>query len=104
MLTEHREYVASTNVRPMIVEDKTKRTSREGLVTLVILSNLGAWEHAADKKVVVVVRRKAPTRHLGANIGYALNHNVLTCENYTMLSKTKCRVGAKQKWQFKPAT
>jgi hypothetical protein len=36
----------------------------------------------------------APTRHLGANKGYASKHIYFTIKNHTLLNTTKCRVGA----------
>ena len=36
----------------------------------------------------------APTRHLGANKGYASKHNFVIIKTHTLLSTTKCRVGA----------
>jgi hypothetical protein len=36
----------------------------------------------------------APTRRLGANKGYSLRVTYFTSKNYTLLSKTKFRVGA----------
>jgi hypothetical protein len=36
----------------------------------------------------------APTRHLGANKGYASNRIYFIIKNHTFLSTTKCRVGA----------
>ena len=35
----------------------------------------------------------APTRHLGANNGYASNNRYFIIKNYTFFSTTKCRVG-----------
>ena len=34
-----------------------------------------------------------PTRHLGANNGYASNNRYFIIKNYTFFSTTKCRVG-----------
>ena len=36
----------------------------------------------------------APTRHLGANKGYALKHIYFIIKKHTFLSTTKCRVFA----------
>jgi hypothetical protein len=36
----------------------------------------------------------APTRHLGANKEYASKHIYFIIKNHTLLSTTKCRVGA----------
>ena len=74
--------------------------------------NVGSFGRSLSTTSLVIVRKKfslrdpseygmvdtrtipAPTRHLGANKEYASKHIYFIIKNHTLLSTTKCRVGA----------
>ena len=66
---------------------------------VVAQSHLSSPKHmrqrvSANISLERVSCQPAPTRHLGANKGYALKLKCFIIENHTFLSTTKCRVGA----------
>jgi hypothetical protein len=63
----------------------------------------GIWRGSKTKKYKArsAGRLMSPTRHLGANKGYSSKTKYLIIKNHTLLSTTKCRVGAR-KWRLPP--
>ena len=82
LISESRVFF-SPNLRTMDLSDSVKSGSPGQLHRYVSLC------------VEIAGARPAPTRHLGANKRYASKNSCLNNNIHTLLSTTKCRVGAR---------